>query len=347
MKIDTANGLILKELLRDSRTSFTEIAKKIGITSTAVRNRYLSLKKLGIITGSTILINPRAFGYNCYGFLGIKTNQKSMNEVKDFLNKQPGVLFTWDKIEEMNIGNYFALNSLEDFAELIEEIRKNPHVKDIQPLIYVGSPHTQYPDKLIITSQIKAKENILKKIKTSKIEEVNLEASKTPDRGTTKLHKIDKTDLEIMRILSKNARSSFNGIGKKLSVSTVQVINRYEKLKDNKVIIGSSIIIDPQKIGYTANAMFYISLEIGTDTNKMYNKIKNMANAIVAVEVVGDCEIFAVIAIREFKKLFESEKQIRTMKGIKKVKINVNPPFSVWPINFFAQILQLDDYTLR
>ena len=76
MNIDSINALIIKELLRDSRKSFTEIAKKIGITSTAVRNRYLNLKKLGIIIGSTILINPRALDYNCYGFLGIKADEK-------------------------------------------------------------------------------------------------------------------------------------------------------------------------------------------------------------------------------------------------------------------------------
>ena len=94
----------------------------MDITSTAVRNRYLNLKKLGIIIGSTILINPRALGYNCYGFLGIKADQKSKNEVKDFLIKQDGIIFTWDKIQEINIGNYFSLNNLEDFSKLTDEI---------------------------------------------------------------------------------------------------------------------------------------------------------------------------------------------------------------------------------
>ena len=121
MKIDHINGLIIRQLLGDSRKSFTEIAKKVGITSTAVRNRYLNLKKLGVIVGSTILVNPRALGYNCYGFLGIKANQKKINEVKDFLIKQQGILFTWDKRQEINIGNYFALHRLEDFSEITEK----------------------------------------------------------------------------------------------------------------------------------------------------------------------------------------------------------------------------------
>ena len=77
LKIDSINSKIINELLRDARKSFTEIAKKVDLTSTAVRNRYLNLKQLGVITGSTILINPRAFGYNCYGFLGIKAIKKA------------------------------------------------------------------------------------------------------------------------------------------------------------------------------------------------------------------------------------------------------------------------------
>ena len=336
MKIDSVNGFIIKELLRDSRKSFTEIAKKVGITSTAVRNRYLNLKKLGIIIGSTILVNPRALGYNCYGFLGVKVDQKKRNEVKDFLNNQEGIIFTWEKIQEINIGSYFALHSLEDFSKLTEILRKNLYIREIQPLIYLGSPFTQRPDKLNIKSD---KEISLIEEKKSKKENLSQEIIKENNVETSKLFKLDKIDLEIMRILSKNSRSSFNGIAKKLSVSTVQVINRYEKLKEDKVIINSSVMINPQKIGYNANAMFYISLEIGTDTNKVFNKIRIMSNVIILVVVIGDCNIFGTIAIKDFQELFEAEKQFRTLKGIKKVKININPAFSIWPINFFASII--------
>ena len=340
MKIDHINGLIIRQLLGDSRKSFTEIAKKVGITSTAVRNRYLNLKKLGVIVGSTILVNPRALGYNCYGFLGIKANQKKINEVKDFLIKQQGILFTWDKIQEINIGNYFALHSLEDFSEITEKLRKNSYIIEIQQLIYLGSPFTQHPDKLMIKSEKEINENDLIKKKTSNMDNLNQEINKKKNLETPDLFKLDKIDYDIMRILSKNSRSSFNGIAKRLNVSTVQVINRYEKLKESKVIINSSILIDPQKIGYTANAMFYISLEIGADTNKVFNKIRTISNVIILVGVIGDCNIFGTIAIKDFQELFEAEKQIRTMKEIKKVKINVNPPFSIWPMNFFAPILE-------
>ena len=92
---------------------------------------------------------------------------------------------------------------------------------------------------------------------------------------TPELFKPDKIDLEIMRILSKNSRSSFNGIAKKLSVSTVQVINRYEKLMDSKVIINSSTTIDPQKIGYCANVMCYISLKLELTQTKNIKQISN------------------------------------------------------------------------
>ena len=71
----------------------------------------------------------------------------------------------------------------------------------------------------------------------------------------------------------------------------------------------------------------------------MYNKILELPNVVILVEVLGDCNMLAVIALKEFQELFETENQIRKLKGMKQVKININPPFSVWPINFFAPII--------
>ena len=336
MKIDSTDIVILKELLRDARKSFTEIAKEINITSTAIRNRYLNMKKAGLITGSTILINPKALGLNCYGFLGVKAHQKKINEVKAYLIQQPGILCTWDKIQTINIGNYFSLPSLQDFAELTENMRKNPYIKEIQPLIYLGSPFNQHPDKLIIKPEIK--ENVSKEKASPHSQEIIAEPIEKKHIQTSQLLELNKTDREIIKILSKNARASFNGIAKKLNTSTVQIINRYEKLKEQKIFLNSSITVDPQKMGYTANAMVYINLEIGTNTNKIYNNICNMPNVITIVRVMGECDLLAIIPLREFRELFVLEKQIRAMKEIKKVQINLNPPFSEWPFNFFAQI---------
>ena len=74
LKIDQVNANILRALLRDARTSFTEMAKENKITAAAVRSRYENLKNAGVITGAIMQINPHRIGFSCYGFLGIKAN---------------------------------------------------------------------------------------------------------------------------------------------------------------------------------------------------------------------------------------------------------------------------------
>lgn len=333
LEVDSVDAVILKDLLGDARKSFTDIAKKLNISSTAVRNRYLNLKKMGVITGSTILLNPRALGFNCFGFLGLKVGPNWIKDVKDFLSKQQGILVVWDKVQTINIASYFALPSLEDFAKLTEELKKNPHIKDTQPLIYLGSPNNQHPDKLIITSDMAKKEK-----KSAKQEVVNPIQERTKEKSI----KLDDIDYEITAILSRNARSSFNRIAQKLSISTVQVINRYEKMITRGVILNSSITVNSEKIGYSANAMIYINLEIGSNVHKILKKINEFPNVIILVRVMGEFDILTVIALRGFSELFKIEKQFRTMKGIRKVQINVNPPFFQWPINFFANLFQVE-----
>ena len=62
-KIDAVNVNILRALMRDARTSFTAMAKANKTTVSVLRNRYLNLKKAGVITGSMMLVNPRGHGF--------------------------------------------------------------------------------------------------------------------------------------------------------------------------------------------------------------------------------------------------------------------------------------------
>ena len=51
-RIDGVNANILRTLLKDARTSFTEMAKENNTSVAVVRSRYLNLKKAGVITSN-------------------------------------------------------------------------------------------------------------------------------------------------------------------------------------------------------------------------------------------------------------------------------------------------------
>jgi len=331
--IDKVNANILRTLLKDARTSFTKMAKENRITAAAVRSRYENLKNAGVITGAILQINPHLIGFSCYGFLGIKAHPEMVNEVKDYLSKQPCILSTWNKIQDSNIGNYFAAPNLEHFTEISDQLKSYSHIKSVQPLIYVGLQANEYPENLVIKlgTEIGHKQNFGEKDAECRFKKCFIQ--------TPELDRMDKIDREIARMLSQNARVPFSTVAKKVKISTSQAIKKYRKLEENSLFLRSSITVNPKKLGYQANAMIYMKTALGTKVVDIHKKILRIPNVIILGKVMGECDLLAVVPVSSFEELFELDRQFREIDGIEKVQVNTNPPFPSWPFNFFAPLL--------
>lgn len=72
--MDERDRSILQILLGDSRTSLTDIGKKIGLSRGAVKGRVERLFESGVILGSTIVVDPALVGINRIVFFELKTN---------------------------------------------------------------------------------------------------------------------------------------------------------------------------------------------------------------------------------------------------------------------------------
>jgi Lrp/AsnC family transcriptional regulator for asnA, asnC and gidA len=339
LKIDKINANIVKTLLNDARTSFTEMAKENKITAAAVRSRYENLKKAGVITGAIMQINPLRIGFRCFGFLGVKAHPARSAEVMEYLRKQHYILATWNKIQEINIGNFFAVSNLENFTEIHDKLRAHPHIKNVQPLIYVGLPYHNHPEKLVIKSntEIIQQQNFGKKTANMlEQERAAKEQLKKPLSQTPELQRMSNIDRQIAKILSQNARTPFSVIAKELNISTSHAIKTYKKLIEKKYFLGSSITIDPRKLGYKANAMIYIKRSVATNITDFQKSILNVPNVITLVKTLGEWDKLAIIPLNTFEELFDIEKEFATIKGIKKIEVKINPPFAHWPFDFLA-----------
>lgn len=342
LRIDEVNANILRALLKDARTSFTEMAKENKISVAAVRSRYENLTKAGVITGAVMQINPQLIGFSCYGFLGIKVHPEKVKEVKDYLIKQPYILATWNKIQESNIGNYFATPNLDYFTEMSDKLKSHPHIKSVQPLIYVGLPFNDYPENLIIkpNTEIYQQQNFGEKASHVIAQEKAAENQfKKRFIQTPRLMHMNKIDREIAKMLSQNARIPFSTIAKKLNISTSHVIKKYKNLRESGLFLRSSITVDPKKLGYQANAMIYITTALGTKIVDLHKRILKIPNLIILGKIIGECDWLAIVPVATFEELFEIKEHFRKIDGIEKIQINTNPPFPNWPFNFFAPLL--------
>ncbi|MBI2558744.1 Lrp/AsnC family transcriptional regulator [Candidatus Woesearchaeota archaeon] len=71
---------------------------------------------------------------------------------------------------------------------------------------------------------------------------------------------MDKLDLQIIELLSKNSRTSFMEIARKLKVSESTIRKRVSNLEKNNIIKKYSLIVDANKIGFENVALIGVDV---------------------------------------------------------------------------------------
>ncbi|MRN38770.1 transcriptional regulator [Neisseria sp. N95_16] len=83
-KLDKTDLKILKLLQQNARIPMTELAEKVGLSTTPVTERVRRLERDHFITGYHAHLNPHALGQSLLVFVEIKLRSKSGNIFEDF-----------------------------------------------------------------------------------------------------------------------------------------------------------------------------------------------------------------------------------------------------------------------
>ncbi len=142
---------------------------------------------------------------------------------------------------------------------------------------------------------------------------------------------MDEINLQIIKKLTTNARTSFRKIAEELKISPDTVINRYQKLQETGVIRGSTVVINPKKVGYHCMTAFLIdasSLHIlgseanPVDSSLILGKLISMPNIILATKTVGDHDLLAIGVARDFQHLMLMTHKIARIPGVKDIQVS-------------------------
>lgn len=119
MKVDERDRIILDMLTKDARTPFTEIAKILGISETAVRKRVKSLEERGILKRYTVEVDPGKLGYNLVSITGVDTVPEKIFDVAQKLKE-----FNFVKSLHLTSGDHMIMAEIwardgEDLADII------------------------------------------------------------------------------------------------------------------------------------------------------------------------------------------------------------------------------------
>ncbi|WP_304036135.1 Lrp/AsnC family transcriptional regulator, partial [Mesonia mobilis] len=91
-RLDEVDHQILDILIDNTRTPFTDIAKKLSISAGTVHVRVKKMEEAGIIIGSSLTLDYKKLGYAFIAYVGVYLNKTSQTKfVLERINEIPFV----------------------------------------------------------------------------------------------------------------------------------------------------------------------------------------------------------------------------------------------------------------
>lgn len=245
--MDKKDEKILMELTLNSRIPLNRLAKKVGISREVATYRLNKLIKEKIINGFYTIIDAEAIGFSRYGFLiqlkGI--SEKEEKELIDYLVKHDFTSYLGPNIGKWNLCFDIFAKDIQHLQKIIKEIldKAGKHLETYS-IISLGERLESFPIKIFGSKK-----------------EIEYKKSKET--------KLDKKDLEILRILSNNSRIEYKEISKKLNMTANAIKYRIKNLEKTGIIKGYTISVDKRKLGFE----FY-NLQLKITGNKKENELK-------------------------------------------------------------------------
>jgi Lrp/AsnC family transcriptional regulator for asnA, asnC and gidA len=118
--LDDTDRAILRALQEDARTPFSEIARRIDMSSATVHDRVSRLKEAGVIEGYHAKVNAQKVGYSTSAFVGLRIEQSREDAVEGFVDHLRDV----DGVQEVHLttGDWDVL--IRVYAEDTEGLRE-------------------------------------------------------------------------------------------------------------------------------------------------------------------------------------------------------------------------------
>ena len=231
LELDKKDRDLLYLLDVDGRLTYSQLAKRTKMSKQLVKYRIERLEKEGFIKGYFPMIDTSKLGYATFRlylkFRNITPTKKE--EIIEYLKRQKSIWAVvlisgkWD----IALGN--SVKDIYGYYEVWEEILKKylPNITDYKVSIY--SPIYHYTKAYLIDKDDESKIRIL---------------------GGNEKTSFDDLDLNILKKLSKNARTSLVDISNELKQSAELISFRIRQLEKKGIIQGYRAMIDVEKFGY-------------------------------------------------------------------------------------------------
>jgi DNA-binding Lrp family transcriptional regulator len=311
---------ILKELLANGRKTETEIAKKTGLKKETVKKNMFKMEENGIITGATIHINYKRFGYKAVAHILINVNPQQSDQLIKRLQEAPETYAVYRGDTMGNVDLIVTLKSLEQLNEVKDKIKREFLISGMKTAIWIDVKEMNY--NLSITASKKGKEPQAQK-DLRQITKKEYKAKSKP---------LDLTEQRIADLLAINGRATMEEIGKAIEVSPQTAKKRYEKLIENGDL-KVTIQINPAKLGYQALCIFFIVIS-NENVSLIINEIQAIPDVISIMKITGDYDIEVYTMAHDIDDLLAIKEKLGNISGITKIDLEISrirKEMTKWP----------------
>jgi Lrp/AsnC family transcriptional regulator, regulator for asnA, asnC and gidA len=136
--------------------------------------------------------------------------------------------------------------------------------------------------------------------------------------------KLDDVDHQILDMLIENTRTPFTDIAKKLQISAGTVHVRVKKMEEAQIIIGSSLRLDYNKLGYSFIAYVGVFLQKTSQTQFVLERLNSIPYVTVAHVTTGKFNIFCKIRAKDTSHAKEIIYKIDDIDGVTRTETMIS-----------------------
>jgi DNA-binding Lrp family transcriptional regulator len=129
MDVDEIDVAIMKEVQEDSKTSYRDIAKKLGLSVGTVHNRVKKMSDMGVIKSFAAVLDPEKLGFDLTAVILMQVDGGHIVDVEKALAKSKSVMAVYDTTGDYDIITIAKFRSREELNSFIKETLKMPYVK--------------------------------------------------------------------------------------------------------------------------------------------------------------------------------------------------------------------------
>ncbi|MCW3983802.1 MAG: Lrp/AsnC family transcriptional regulator [Candidatus Bathyarchaeota archaeon] len=154
VNIDAIDNQILHLLLKDARLSLKQIANECHVSQVSVFNRINRLKKLGVITGATLLAPLDTYGFKLIAFIGIETEiTADINEVLRFITEHTILIEALSSIGKYDLHGLIYAEDFDSLNNRVEMLKRINGIRKVAFSVFSGFPTTNYDQLNLNTNE--------------------------------------------------------------------------------------------------------------------------------------------------------------------------------------------------